>query len=91
VIELHRLHGNGVIVVNADLVETVEACPDTVVTLATKRRFVVEDSVADVIAMCVAYRASIARATQGTSDEAAGARTGRTIHERSLIEQDKAA
>lgn len=64
-IELHRLHGNGTIVVNADLVETVEATPDTVVTLVTKRRFVVEDSVPDVIERIVAFRARVAHASAG--------------------------
>lgn len=70
VIELHRLHGNGTIVVNADLVETVEATPDTVITMVTKRRFVVEDSVADVIDRVVAYRARIGAAigAGGTGD-----------------------
>jgi flagellar protein FlbD len=61
VIELHRLHGNGAIVVNADLVETIEATPDTVITLVTKRRFVVEDSVEDVIERVLEYRARIAQ------------------------------
>lgn len=69
VIELHRLHGNGTFVVNADLVETVEATPDTVITMVTKRRFVVEDSVADVIDRIVAFRARIVVAAGDAAHE----------------------
>lgn len=60
--------------VNADLIETLEAVPDTVVTLVTKRRFVVEDALEDVIAKIVAYRARIAAATGATQDLTAGGR-----------------
>ncbi|MEO6866515.1 MAG: flagellar FlbD family protein [Gaiellales bacterium] len=68
-IKLHRLHGNGAIVVNADLIETIEATPDTVVTLVTKRRFVVEDSVAEVIELVLDFRARIAdRITEGSPE-----------------------
>jgi flagellar protein FlbD len=74
VIELHRLHGNGTIVVNADLIETLEACPDTVVTLVTKRRFVVEDPLDEIIAKIIAYRARIAAATGAAEDHAVGGR-----------------
>jgi flagellar protein FlbD len=56
VIKLSRIHGNGSIVVNADLIETIEACPDTTITLMTKRKFVVADSLEDVIDAVVAFR-----------------------------------
>lgn len=55
-IRLSRLHGNGSIVVNADLIETIEACPDTTIMLTTKRRFVVVESVNDVIDRIIEYR-----------------------------------
>jgi flagellar protein FlbD len=74
VIALHRLHGNGTIMVNADLIESLEACPDTVVTLVNKRRFVVEDRLEDVVDSIVAYRARIAAAVNDTLDHGAGAR-----------------
>ena len=54
-ITLTRLHGAGSVVVNADLIETVEARPDTVITLITKRKFVVENSVEDVINQVIEY------------------------------------
>lgn len=73
-IQLHRLHGNGSIVVNADLIESVEACPDTVVTLVTKRRFVVDDTIDDVIDRIIGFRAAIAARAAGGDDLAAGAR-----------------
>ena len=74
VIELHRLHGNGTIVVNADLIESLEATPDTVVTLVNRRRLVVEDPIADVIERIVAYRAKVAQAIGASEDHAVGAR-----------------
>lgn len=54
-ITLTRLHGAGSLVVNADLIETIEARPDTVITLITKRKFVVENSVEDVIRQVIEY------------------------------------
>jgi flagellar protein FlbD len=57
-IVLHRLKGEDFFL-NADLVESVEEMPDTVVTLVDGRRIVVSDT-ADVIAQrIVEYRASI--------------------------------
>ena len=81
VIELHRLHGNGTFYVNPDLVEMVEACPDTVITLVNKHRYVVDDSVETVIAGIVAFRARIAAAAGATGDHAAGARSMNVIHD----------
>lgn len=74
VIELHRLHGNGTFLVNADLVETIEACPDTTITLVNKHRYVVQDTVAEVVDEIVAFRARIAGAIDAQGDHAAGAR-----------------
>ena len=73
-IELHRLHGNGTIWLNADLIESLEAVPDTVVTLVNKRRFVVEDPISEVTDKIVAYRARIAHAVNDMLDHGAGAR-----------------
>lgn len=41
---------------NTDLIETIEACPDTTITLLTKRKFVVANSLEDVIDQIVAFR-----------------------------------
>lgn len=74
VIELTRLHGNGTFLVNADLIETVEARPDTVVTLVNKHRYVVEDGVEAVVERIIAYRAAVAAAVGATHDHASGTR-----------------
>ena len=50
-IHLSRLHGAGSIVVNADLIESIEACPDTTITLLTKRKLVVADGLVQTIHM----------------------------------------
>ncbi len=64
-IHLSRLHDNGSIVINADLIETMEACPDTTITLVTKRKFVVADPLEDVISRIVDYRARVSAVTNG--------------------------
>jgi flagellar protein FlbD len=57
-IRLHRLNGQEVIV-NAELIETVEGHPDTVIGLATGNRFVVRESVLDVIERVLDYRKTV--------------------------------
>ena len=44
---------------NADLVEMIEANPDTVLTLNSSRKFVVRESPNDIIDSIVAYRRRI--------------------------------
>lgn len=75
VIELHRLHGNGTFFVNADLIETLEARPDTTITLVNKHRYVVEDTIEQVIDRITDFRARVAAAVRADADHAAGART----------------
>jgi len=58
VIRLHRLNGQEV-VVNAELIESVEAHPDTVLLLATGNRLVVKESVTEVVRCVVEYRQSV--------------------------------
>lgn len=43
-------------VVNADLIETVEATPDTVITLTTERKYVVREPVDEIVGRVVAYK-----------------------------------
>lgn len=57
-IVLHRLKGEDFFL-NADLVESIEETPDTVVTLVDGRRIVVSDSAAAIAQRIVEYRASI--------------------------------
>lgn len=58
-VRVTRLDGSE-IVVNADLIETLEATPDTVVTLSTGRRLVVREPVDEVIERVIAYRRRVA-------------------------------
>ncbi len=52
---LTRLDGREV-VINTDLVVTVERTPDTVVTLTTGDRIMVRESVQDVVERAIAFR-----------------------------------
>jgi flagellar protein FlbD len=53
-----RLHGTSV-AVNCDLIERVEASPGTVVTLVDGSRYVVRESVAEIVDKVRAFRASV--------------------------------
>ncbi|MHB9093041.1 MAG: flagellar FlbD family protein [Eubacteriales bacterium] len=46
-------------VVNAELIEFVESTPDTVLTLTTGKKFVLKDSLQDVVDKIIAYRKDI--------------------------------
>ena len=55
-----RLNGSE-IVVNADLIETVEATPDTIVTLVDGTRYLVEETPTELIDRIKTYRAAVLR------------------------------
>jgi len=55
VIALTRLNGS-VFVLNADLIETIEATPDTVISLVTGKKYVVQEKVEEVIDRIVEFR-----------------------------------
>lgn len=57
-IAVHRLRGEPMFL-NADLVESIEANPDTVLTLVDGRRIVVADSPEEVADRIVEFRASV--------------------------------
>ncbi|MCG5054403.1 MAG: flagellar FlbD family protein [Myxococcales bacterium] len=73
---LTRLDGREV-VVNSDLIVTVESTPDTMVTLTTGDRLLVRESVDGVVERAVAFRYRTLQGP-GTSRQADGARTERT-------------
>jgi flagellar protein FlbD len=59
-IKLHRLaHVPEPLLLNADLVLSVEAHPDAVVTLTTGQKIVVTESVDEVVAAVRAWRVSV--------------------------------
>jgi flagellar protein FlbD len=60
VIELTRLNGT-TIVINSDLIETVEETPDTVVTLTIGTKYVVQESSRDIVDKVVEFRRRIMR------------------------------
>ncbi|WP_345947209.1 flagellar FlbD family protein [Natroniella acetigena] len=57
-IKLRRLNDSE-IVVNAELIETIEATPDTVITLTTNHRLIVKEDVDDIIEMIIDYKRRI--------------------------------
>ncbi len=54
-IKVHRLNGSEVSI-NADLIETVEAAPDTTISLVTGNRFLVKESVDAILAKVEDYK-----------------------------------
>jgi len=58
VILVHRLKGDP-LYLNADLIEFVEARPDTVITLADGRKMVVAESPIEVVELSRLFRASV--------------------------------
>ncbi|KAA3659196.1 MAG: flagellar protein FlbD [Calditrichaeota bacterium] len=54
-IEVTRFNGTK-FHINAELVETIEATPDTIVTLTTKSKYVVRESVQDVVQKIFRYK-----------------------------------
>ena len=57
-IKLEKLNGS-LVVVNAELIESVEGSPDTVINLATGNRYLVKNPVEDVIALVVEYKKKV--------------------------------
>ncbi|MDR7415642.1 MAG: flagellar FlbD family protein [Armatimonadota bacterium] len=59
-IKVTRLNGTET-VINAELIESVEGTPDTVISLTTGHRYVVQESVDEVVARVLAYRKACCR------------------------------
>ena len=57
-IALTRLNGHSVMV-NSDLIESLEETPDTVVTLTSGNKLIVRDTMTDVQRKIVAFKRSI--------------------------------
>jgi flagellar protein FlbD len=55
VITLHRLNRQEFIL-NADLIETLEATPDTLITLTDGKKLLVLDPIGDIVSAVMAYR-----------------------------------
>jgi len=86
-IRLTALNGRPV-VVNALLVERIEAVPDTVITLTTGNTYVVRESVDEVIAAAVDYLGTL-RSDEGGSAATAG-QWGRVVGRTARAGADRA-
>ena len=67
---LHRLKGEP-LVVNADLIESVESTPDTVLTLVDGRRLLCAESPEELVDQIVMFRARVLAAADRLRDAAA--------------------
>lgn len=54
-IQLTRLNGNKFLI-NSDLIEIVDANPDTVITLINDHKFVVKENMQDVVDKVIEYK-----------------------------------
>jgi flagellar protein FlbD len=63
VIQLTRLNGP-VFALNPDLIERADATPDTVVTLVNGSKYVVRESLDELIQLILAYKSSLVAASQ---------------------------
>jgi len=57
-IKVMKFDGN-TIVINADMIETVECTPDTVISLTTKNKILVKESIDEVIAKVLEYKQQV--------------------------------
>ncbi|MBC7319024.1 flagellar FlbD family protein [bacterium] len=57
-IQVTRLN-NTKFVINADLIEIIEALPDTTITLTTGKKFVVKESIEEIMRKIINYRKAI--------------------------------
>lgn len=55
------LYNDADVIVNADLIESVERTPDTLITLTTGKKIMVREAVEDVVNKVVFYRRLIAK------------------------------
>ena len=58
-IKVTRLKSQDEYVLNAELIETIEETPDTVITLTSGRKLIVEDSMDQVVRKIMDYRRAI--------------------------------
>jgi len=61
-IKVKRLNGEEV-VINAELIETVDARPDTTISLVTGNKIIVRDTVSEVIEKVIEYRRLVNKET----------------------------
>ena len=60
-IKVTRLKSNDDFVLNAELIETIEETPDTVVTLTNGKKLIVEESMDELVGRVMDYRRALGR------------------------------
>jgi flagellar protein FlbD len=58
VITVHRLN-NSEIMVNANHIESLEATPDTIITLSNDKKIIVRESISEVLDRIIAYQRKV--------------------------------
>jgi flagellar protein FlbD len=69
-----RLHGSSM-ALNCDLIERVEATPETVLTLVDGNRYVIRESVGEIVDRVRTFRASVVMLAGVLERQAAGQRS----------------
>ncbi len=46
-------------IINCELIESIEKTPDTTITMTTGRKFIVKESVEDIVGQAVSYKLQI--------------------------------
>lgn len=57
-VTLHRLKG-AEFVLNAELIESIEASPDTIITLVNDKKFIVQETVYEVVERVIQYKSRV--------------------------------
>lgn len=83
-ITLTRLSGS-VFVLNSDLIERVDATPDTVITLIDGKKYVVAESLAEIVDAVRIYRGEVVAAGSLLTDSAAVAGLPAVVPERTSL------
>jgi flagellar protein FlbD len=60
-IKVSKLKSQDEIVLNAELIETIEETPDTVITLTNGKKLIVEESMDEIVRKVMEYRRAIMR------------------------------
>jgi flagellar protein FlbD len=87
-ITLTRLSGS-VFVLNSDLIERIDSTPDSVVTLIDGKKYVVSESLDQIIDAVRAYRSEVvafgAQLAEGSHDTASALRSAAVVSERPTL------
>lgn len=87
-IDLSKINGKA-IVVNCELIESIEGGPDTVVTLTTGSKIVVQDRPAEIVRKVIEYRRAVHRQDVSLNLHSADAdEVGAVAEEPGSIEQN---